>query len=912
VDGGSQLNLLSAMVAKEQNLQVDPLPSLLAEGVNGGSIPVYGTTTVTILITDSRGKQEAQEVPFVVTDLRRYPVYLGLPWIDAYQPRLNYATRRMLFRGNKVSERGRFQKVAAESAAEFDRTMRDPRTEVYACSVSFVAQNGAERVETTSLPPEYSDFADVASEDDSKELAAHSRNDLAINVAEGEVPPYQPLYGLSEAELVVLRKYLAEFMQRGWIRRSKSPAGAPILFAKKKDGSLRLCVDYRGLNKVTVKNRHPLPLIAESLERLAQAKIYTKLDIRDAYHRIRIKEGDEWKTAFRIRYGHFEYMVMPFGLTNAPAQFQAYMNEALAGLVDVTCIVYLDDILIFSNSKEEHTEHVREVLDRLRKAKLYVKLSKCEWNTDRTEYLGYVVTPEGVSINPERVKTIQDWPLLTSVRDIRVFVGFMNYYRRFIEGFSRIVLPLTSLTKKEPGQARGGPAMRREESVTLKLSEEAKRAFQNLKDSFLKIPILAHFEREKETRLEVDASGGAISGILSQNSPESDGKAQWRPVDFFSRKLIQAEYNYDTHDQELLAIVSSVKHWRHYLQGIHFDILTDHMNLKWFMDTKSLNHRQVRSYLVLSQYDFTLTHRPGITNPADGPSRRPDYMAEAKKPSQKNNEVFVSAMRDLLSGKRELSAQIGAVITRKMRLEKLPRKQRRALQDFGRAEERAWKEPQPAEDDSEMESDEESDNEDLEPGTSHNDTEWPNPAEDGFIWLTTAEQKSKALQECHDSPLAGHFGARRTLEKVQRRYKWKGMAEDVSQYCRDCLPCRKSTPARHRPYGPLAPLPPPTYPWEEVTMDFITELPPSKINGVVYDAILVVVCRLTKMAHYIPARGDWDGVDLAQAWIREIIRLHGIPKRVISDRGPLMKAKYWDTFQHYLSARRVLSSAFHP
>ena len=206
---------------------------------------------------------------------------------------------------------------------------------------------------------------------------------------------------------------------------------------------------------------------------------------------------------------------MPFGLTNAPAQFQAYMNEALAGLVDVTCIVYLDDILIFSNSEEEHTGHVREVLERLRKAKLYVKLSKCEWHTDRTEYLGYVVSPEGVSIDPERVKTIQDWPLPASVRDIRVFVGFMNYYRRFIEGFSRIVLPLTTLTKKEPGQARGGPAMRREESTALKLPEEAKQAFQVLKDAFLKVPILAHFERDRETRLEVDASGGAISGILS-------------------------------------------------------------------------------------------------------------------------------------------------------------------------------------------------------------------------------------------------------------------------------------------------------------------------------------------------------------------------------------------------------------
>lgn len=204
------------------------------------------------------------------------------------------------------------------------------------------------------------------------------------------------------------------------------------------------------------------------------------------------------------------------------------------------------------------------------------------------------------------------------------------------------------------------------------------------------------------------------------------------------------------------------------------------MNLKWFMDTKSLNYRQVRSYLVLSQYDFTLTHRPGSTNPADGPLRRPDYMAEAKKPSQKNNEVFVSAMKDLLSGNRESSLQIGAVLTRKMRLDELPRKQRRALQDFRRAEERAWKEPQPVEDDSDMESDSESDSEDLEPGTTQNDPEWPTPAEDGFIWLTTTEQKSRALQECHDSPLAGHFGKRRTLEKVQRRYKWKGMAEDVS------------------------------------------------------------------------------------------------------------------------------------
>jgi hypothetical protein len=271
--------------------------------------------------------------------------------------------------------------------------------------------------------------------------------------------------------LEVLRKYLAEYLERGWIRRSKSPAGAPILFVKKKDGSLRLCVDYRGLNKITVKNRHPLPLISESLERLAQAKLYTKLDVREAYHRIRIREGDEWKTAFRTRYGYFEYTVMPFGLTNAPAQFQAYMNEALAGLVDVTCIVYLDDVLIFSDTEEEHVTHVKEVLQRLRDARLFVKLSKCEWHTRRTEYLGYIVSSDGISIDKDRVKTISEWPKPRTVRDIRVFLGFMNYYRRFIAGFSKLALPLTKLTQKGPGAARGGHAQRREESHVIDLGK---------------------------------------------------------------------------------------------------------------------------------------------------------------------------------------------------------------------------------------------------------------------------------------------------------------------------------------------------------------------------------------------------------------------------------------------------------
>jgi hypothetical protein len=589
------------------------------------------------------------------------------------------------------------------------------------------------------------------------------------------------------------------------------------------------------------------------------------------------------------------------------------MNQALAGLIDITCIVYLDDILIFSDTKEEHEAHVKEILQRLRDAKLFVKLSKCEWHTQRTEYLGYIVSPNGISVDSDRVKTISEWPKPRTVRDIRVFIGFMNYYRRFIAGFSRLALPLTKLTQKTPNSARGGHAQRKEESQSIQLGADGEKAFQLLKDAFLQVPILAHYEYGRPTHVEVDASGGAISGILSQFVPSADGKGEWRPIDFYSRKLIAAEYNYNTHDQELLAIVKSLEHWRHYLEGVHFEILTDHANLKWFMETTTLNHRQVRSYLALTKYDFVITHRPGATNPADGPSRRPDYMAEAQKPSQKYNQAFVKPMQDLLvKGGLQGVALISAVTTRSGSRSKELEEFAEALREYEKEESRDKVPDKYAEDEDDTDSDEEEvaapSDEELAPAGPTEADESPRD----IVALTTDEEKARALEECHYDPMAGHFGARKTQEKLERHYSWKGLAKDVKDYCNDCLRCRRSAAAKHKPYGPLAPLPPPKAAWDEVTFDFITELPPSKFNGVVYDAIMVVVCRLTKMAHYIPARGDWDGTDLAQAWIREVIRLHGVPSIIISDRGPLMNAKHWKTFNHYLNARRVLTSAFHP
>ena len=389
----------------------------------------------------------------------------------------------------------------------------------------------------------------------------------------------------------------------------------------KKDGGLRLCVDYRGLNKITIKNRHPLPLIHEMLDRLCGAKLFTKLDLRNAYHRIRIKPGDEFKTAFRTRYGHYKYKVMPFGLANAPATFQAYINETLAGLVDVICIVYLDDILIYSANPEEHKKHVKQVLQRLREHGLYAKASKCVFSTQEVDFLGYIINTEGVVMEPSRVEAIQNWPTPTSYREVQVFLGFANFYRRFIHDYSTIVRPLTGLLK---GSVRG------RKSGVFTWEQAQKKAFEDLKYAFTIAPVLIHYESYKPTRLETDVSGVVCGGVVSQPKEwpvKSGQKAEYHPVAFWSRKFTPAEMNYGTPDQELLAIVKCFQHWRHYFEGSQHPIkvLTDHNNLRHFMTTSTINRRQARWAMDLSAYDFIISYRPGKLNPANGPSRRPDY-----------------------------------------------------------------------------------------------------------------------------------------------------------------------------------------------------------------------------------------------------------------------------------------------
>src|SRR5438270_474798 len=313
-------------------------------------------------------------------------------------------------------------------------------------------------------------------------------------------------------------------------------------------------------------------------------------------------------------------MVMPFGLANAPATFQAYINRALAGLVDVTCIVYIDDILIYSKDLKAHRQHAAEVLERLRKHGLFAKLSKCKFSTDTVEFLGFMIGPDGIAMESSHVEMILKWPVPCTYREIQVFLGFTNFYRRFIANYSKIATPLTALLKGSKNGKKTGPYI---------LTKEAKEAFRKLKATFTTAPVLQHFDPEKPIRIETDTSGFAVAAILSQPSTLTVGRrsdAHWHPVVFWSRKMTPAERNYDTHDQELLAIVKPFKQWRHYLEGSRHPImvLVDYANLRYFITTKELSRCQARWAERLAAFDFEIQYRKGSTNPADGPSRPPD------------------------------------------------------------------------------------------------------------------------------------------------------------------------------------------------------------------------------------------------------------------------------------------------
>ena len=652
VDNGSEAELIDESFARINKLNTSKLETGVKLTLGNGQVAQLLTRTA---LVDVKIGDHQEKVLCYVAKLDVYAIILGDGWLQTHNPSIDWKERIMKFNSADCLEMGCLSRgitctefavgsraknrigtkddieVLPVNAKHFFRMVRKkdhegylwtPREHKTFCATTTGAVTSKDydkfmkgkpeysREELLKkIPSEYHSMIEVFMKHKADELPEHRKEDHEINLMDGKEPPYVRNYKpMSEQELEAVKKYIDEHMGKEFIRPSSSTAAAPVLLVRKPGGGLRFCVDYRALNTITVKNRYPIPLINETLGKLSQAKRFTKLDVITAFNRLRVKEGHEWLTAFNTRYGQFEYLVMPFGLCNAPGTFQSYINNSVREYLDVFCTAYLDDVLIYSDNEEEHTDHVLKVLKRLGERGLQVDIDKCEFSVTKVKYLGLIVTTEGIQMDSEKIEAILKWETPESVKDVQAFLGFANFYRRFISKFSQRTRSLTELTKGEQITTKSGK--KRTRYNVFIWTEDCKKAFEDLKEAFTTAPVLAHYDPSLETWIETDSSDFVTAGVLSQMH---DGVL--RPVAYFSKKMTPAECNYMIYDKELLAIIKSFEVWRPEAASAAPDqpikVYTDHKNLEHFMTTKQLNRRQARWAEFLSEFNFKIMYRPG-------------------------------------------------------------------------------------------------------------------------------------------------------------------------------------------------------------------------------------------------------------------------------------------------------------
>ncbi|OBZ81557.1 Transposon Tf2-9 polyprotein, partial [Choanephora cucurbitarum] len=459
-------------------------------------------------------------------------------------------------------------------------------------------------------------------------------------------PISRPPYKMSPLELQELQKQLKELLKLGLIRPSSSPWGAPVLFVRKKPdpgshkpGALRMCIDYRMLNKYTIRNSSSLPRIDECLEQLSGKKYFSSLDLKSGYHQIRINERDIPLTAFNTRYGQFAWNVLPMGLCNAPPVFQTMMNKVLADCIDKFALVYLDDILIFSDNWEDHKKHVRHVIELLKKEKLVANLKKCEFGKRELTFVGYRISAEGISPSPEKVKVIQEWPRMTNVQEVRQFIGFAQFYKRLIPNFATIAAPLTDLTR--------GNGLKKRPIVW---NDDCQRSFDQLKKLLSSSPVLQVVDMDKPFRIEVDASDRGCGAVCLQ--PAADGSDLWKPIAFESKKFSEAERKYPAQERELLGILHALRTWRCYIDGCPkgYVVYSDHLPLQYFRTKDKPPSRLVRWISELELFSPTILYKPGKDNHIPDALSRMNYDSPDVPPAADSMEPdYLYAAWDKLS-----------------------------------------------------------------------------------------------------------------------------------------------------------------------------------------------------------------------------------------------------------------------
>lgn len=885
VDSGSSINIINPKFVNQLRLpwsrKKTPYRMRTYEGevasYDGGQSQRESTLLITV-------DNDPREVTFdVLPTGPRCDIILGHPWLKEYNPWIDWKNGHLESQpqGSEGIEFPGAQRIRNPceqhvGSTHDEATTTDEDNEPYEMVMHVRMDRGLDdsrpsqetsekrQEDLEGVPAEYHVYP-VFRKKIIDKLPERTSFDHKIELKEGTELRYHKTYHLGPKQDEALREYIAENEPKGFIRKSQSPAAFPILFVPKKGTTkLRLVVNYQRLNDDTIKNRYPLPLIKEMKDRLAGAQWFTRLDLPWGFGHIRVREGDEWKTAFRTRYGHFEYQVMPMGLTNAPATFQSMIDHTLRPFLDKFAFVYIDDILIYSKTLEEHKRHVHQVLQKLADANLSVHPGKSEFHVQKTIFLGFEITPGEIRMEPEKITAVRDWPTPKNRKEVRMFIGFINFYRAFIKGFGGIAKPLHELTG---------------EGTTFEWTATQQKAFDDLREAVSREPVLRMPDFSKPFYVETDASDFAIGAELYQK--HDDGR---HPVAFFSKKISGPALNYPVHDKELMAIIEAFNEWRPYLSGTEepVDVYTDHRNLKYFT-TKELSPRQIRWAEFLGPFNFKIHYVKGKDNArADALSRRPDH---------KGNENSEST---------PLFTKTGDTLEHPLQL----------WEDCARTYHAQWDEFQHQAKRHQLSRKDNWEEIGVTGGLNDDDPLWYNGK--AFV---LPEQQDAVIKELHESALGGHPGIKKTKERVEQHYAFPGMKQKVEGIVKTCEICAKTKASRHKPYGLLEPLPTPARAWGSISMDFITKLPTSTVpdgTAVTYDSIWVVIDRLTKWAYFIPWKETTTAEQLAYLFERNIVSHHGLPDDITSDRDKLFTSKFWQALMKRLDIKSKLSTSFHP
>jgi hypothetical protein len=700
------------------------------------------------------------------------------------------------------------------------------------------------------------EYEDVFRDDLPYGLPRHGEHEMEVNPQAGAI--HAPCMRQSADQERTIEEFVIKMVERGLMRESQSPHGAPTFCVRKPGGGWRVVHDFRRMNAATLRQTSPMPRKDRILDGMVGGELFSCFDLLSGYYQIRMRSKDVPYTAVQTPEGLFEYLVVPMGLSNAPATFNRIVRVIFRDLRAFVA-TYFDDIYVYTGGGvETHLESLKTVFERCREEKLYLKLKKSTVCEREIPCLGDYVGAEGVRIDPDKVSMIRDWPRPKNRKSLQSFLGTAVYVKRFVEKFSEHASVLFDMLKQKPKE--------------LTWSEEQNHHFGALQESMgdtkkLKIP-----EMGEPFTIETDASNWAVGAVLLQweNDPKSGVRRQ-RPVAYAGRKMTPGELNYPIREKEMLAVIFALKMWRIYLLDSEVTVLSDHKSLEGVLRQKVISERLARWYNLLAEHSLTFKYLPGAMNlVADGLSRRVEANC-----ARREKATAMTTWEERVNQAQLKDPELIKIVER---IEAGDREALGAKADY-------WR---------------------LNNGFLY--YKGPQDKHERLVMPNARLLKEELLNHHHDNLIAGHGGVNKTYQGLRGDYYWTGMMKGIRQYIASCECCQRAKWTRGKKAGLLNPIEIPELRWEGWAMDFMVDLPVS-ING--YTQILVIVCRLTKRAHFIPLRTGAKTEDVADAILREVVRLHGLPKSIVSDRDSKFTSKLWRALADRLGVELKLSTAFH-